>query len=161
MEDWFNQSDKDMPYIGNAPGFLQPVTLTWKTVETSSKLIQLQFSLKAIFIVIAIVAVALALWSASGLVYLVLLLATLLLIPAFVAGIIYGRGDDRAFSVGGATATLVSIYLLREGFPTGALVGTLMWPILWIWIALSGWVSMKVRSLLLRRSETMRPGPDE
>lgn len=75
---------------------------------------------------------------------------TMLLIPAFLSGIIYGRDDDRAFAVGGLTATLT--FLFYSHLSTSApQIPLWLWPAIWLWILLAGWVSSQVRAALLAR----------
>ncbi len=120
-----------------------------------------QFSLRSMLILITVVAVLLAV----GQVFLpalgfFLAMVTLLLVPGFVAGIVYGRGSERAFSIGGATSTLIFAYVYFSMRFTSGFLGILWWPFIWVWIVLSGLLSVKVRSTLMRRHKRFDGSPE-
>jgi hypothetical protein len=127
--------------------------ISWAFPSRTSTSSPWQFSLRSLFIVILVVAVLLLVIKAQSLFYLFMMLLTMLLLPGFVAGIVYGKGADRAFCIGGATATLIGSVFLAGGraFHLGMPLDLLVWPLVWGWIVASGVVSVWVRHFMLKR----------
>lgn len=116
----------------------------------SKRLPWYQFSLLTVLVLMTLVFVLLAFWNfVIPLLSLIAMMATMLLIPAFLAGIIYGRDDDRAFAIGGLAATLTFM-----AFPTLWSTFSLpfvYFPVVWVWIFVAAWMSRRVRNVLMDR----------